>query len=59
MFVQFFYIIIKIIILLIIRAIKVNFKIYEWQRVTGSGVEQTRHCQWRLCKSVTVSEVIV
>jgi hypothetical protein len=29
--------------------IKVNFEIYEWQRATASGAEQTRHCQWRLC----------
>jgi hypothetical protein len=45
----FFYIIIVINILLIIRVIKVNFEIYEWQRATGSDVEQTRHCQWHLC----------
>jgi hypothetical protein len=37
-----------IIILLIIRVIK-KIEIYEWQRATDSGVEQTRHCQWRLC----------
>jgi hypothetical protein len=56
-----FYIIIIIIILLIIRVIKVNFEIYEWQRVTDSGAEQTRHCQWRLCikqcKRVTDSDI--
>jgi cell division protein FtsL len=41
---HFLYIIIIIIILLIIRVIKAKFEIYEWQRVTDSDVEQTRHC---------------
>jgi hypothetical protein len=46
---NFLYIIIIIIILLIIKVIKSNFEIYEWQRATGSDVEQIRYCQWRLC----------
>jgi hypothetical protein len=29
--------------------IKTNFEIYEWQRATDSGAEQTRHYQWRFC----------
>jgi hypothetical protein len=29
--------------------IKAKFKIYECQRATGSGAEQTSHCQWHLC----------
>jgi hypothetical protein len=27
--------------------IKIKFKIYKWQRVTGSEAKQMRHCQWR------------
>jgi hypothetical protein len=29
--------------------IKIKFKIYKWQYVIGSGVEQVSHCQWCLC----------
>jgi superfamily II DNA/RNA helicase len=37
-------------ILLKIRVKTVKFQIYEWQRATVSGADETRHCQWRVSK---------
>jgi hypothetical protein len=35
-------------ILLKKRVRNVKFQIYEWQRATVSGADETRHCQWRV-----------
>jgi hypothetical protein len=37
-------------ILLKIRVKTVKFQIYEWQRATVSGADETRHWQWCVSK---------
>jgi hypothetical protein len=46
---RFQFLLIIIIIKLLLLKIKVRtvkFQIYEWQRATGSGADETRHWQW-------------
>jgi hypothetical protein len=49
MYIRQFLVIISFIklILLKIRVRIVKFQIYEWQRATTSGADETRHWQWR------------